>query len=73
LRQEGVAAMKPTIKHSARLEHEWGNNDPLTVHEVQTFLNHLPPQGKIVPIIRDVGSQRDPDRRMIGMNVVWED
>ena len=43
----------------------------LTAGEVKTWIAAVPNGATISPVLRDFGSQRDPDVRLAGLRATW--
>lgn len=58
-----------TIKCESSVTAEPGSF--LTAAEVQAWIGELPGSANLTPIIRDLGSQRDPIPTLVGLTAKW--
>jgi hypothetical protein len=42
-------------------------------HEVKAWIMQVPNGATVAPIIKDFGTQRDPDERLIGLRAEWSE
>lgn len=47
------------------------DNQRITTAEMVEFCRSVPDRAELSPIIRDLGSQRDPDPVMVGIHAKW--
>lgn len=45
----------------------------LLASEVRSWIMQLPNGATLAPIIKDFGTQRDPDERLIGLRAEWSE
>lgn len=48
-------------------------DETLFAHEVRAWLEKVPDGASLTPIIKDFGSQRDPDEKLIGLRASWSE
>jgi len=63
------------MKVSSSVGVENADHSPLTPRQAAEFFGDLPDEaldGTLTWIVREVGSQRDPEHRTVGVRVTWE-
>lgn len=47
--------------------------DSLQAHEVKAWLEGVPNGARLIQIIKDFGSQRDPEPTLVGLRAKWSE
>ena len=59
-----------TIQLSAKTQLD-AEGDEVTPAELSRWLEYVPPGASLKPVMKDFGSQRDPDYKFVGMVAQW--
>lgn len=51
---------------------EFKVND-ITTEALKQFLESIPPNARLSPIMKEIGTQRDPEQKWIGLRAIWQE
>lgn len=66
-----MASVRLSVECKSEVTAEGGRN--LHAHEVKAWLDSIPDGATLSQIIKDFGSQRDPDPVLVGLRAKWSE
>lgn len=50
---------------------DFGDREPMNARAIRDFIDQVNPTAIVTPVIVDIGTQRDPERIMVGLRAEW--